>query len=128
MCDESCEICGGIGYIRYEVPVYHEYFGKIFPCPNRDGWELYGAGCGLEMRERSLTWEALKAVNGMGEVKRVVQEVLTRGSGWLYLWGDFGLGKTRLLKTTVAAGIREKRPAAYVRMAEIIDRYARAGT
>jgi DNA replication protein DnaC len=121
MCDASCEICGGTGYIRYEVPTHHEYFGRIFPCPNRDGWELYSAGCGLEAGERALSWEALKPANGMAEVKRVVQEMLARGSGWLYLWGEFGLGKTRLLKTAVAASIRQKRPAAYVRMAEIID-------
>lgn len=30
----DCETCGGKGCVRYDVPVNHPSFGKLFPCPN----------------------------------------------------------------------------------------------
>lgn len=31
---EICATCGGLGYVRYEVPKTHELFGKLQRCPN----------------------------------------------------------------------------------------------
>ena len=27
-----CPLCGGLGYVRENVPVDHPHFGKLFPC------------------------------------------------------------------------------------------------
>lgn len=29
-----CDVCGGLGYVRYELPVEHPDFGKLQRCPN----------------------------------------------------------------------------------------------
>lgn len=29
-----CPTCGGLGVVKYDVPVGHEHFGKMFPCPD----------------------------------------------------------------------------------------------
>lgn len=34
--DPDCPICGGLGYVRYDVPDDHEYFGKVFNCECRE--------------------------------------------------------------------------------------------
>lgn len=31
---EHCETCDDLGYVRYDLPVEHPQFGKLFPCPN----------------------------------------------------------------------------------------------
>lgn len=30
----ACETCGGMGFVRADLPVDHALFGKTFPCPN----------------------------------------------------------------------------------------------
>ena len=30
--DPNCPHCGGVGYVRYDVPVGHEKFGKLETC------------------------------------------------------------------------------------------------
>jgi hypothetical protein len=30
--DPACEICEGTGYVRFDLPVGHEFFGRIFLC------------------------------------------------------------------------------------------------
>ena len=29
---EPCPLCGGLGYVRDNVPIEHPNFGKLFPC------------------------------------------------------------------------------------------------
>lgn len=31
-----CDICDGLGVVRYNVPVGHEHFGRLMPCPASD--------------------------------------------------------------------------------------------
>lgn len=33
---DSCDICGGLGVIRYDVDYGHPAWGKLHPCPNQD--------------------------------------------------------------------------------------------
>jgi len=33
--DPNCPICGGIGYLRRDLPIGHPDFGKIVPCSCR---------------------------------------------------------------------------------------------
>src|SRR3970040_201221 len=30
--DPNCPHCGGVGYVRYDVPIGHEKFGKLESC------------------------------------------------------------------------------------------------
>lgn len=31
-----CSVCGGVGFVRVDLPVSHPRFGELFPCPNPD--------------------------------------------------------------------------------------------
>lgn len=33
---DVCQTCGGLGLIRYDVPLGHARFGKLYPCPASD--------------------------------------------------------------------------------------------
>ena len=32
----TCAVCGGLGYVRYELPVGHPDFGKLLRCPDKN--------------------------------------------------------------------------------------------
>lgn len=35
-CRHTCQLCGGVGVVRYNMPANHPQFGKLFPCPKCD--------------------------------------------------------------------------------------------
>lgn len=114
ICKPDCE-CGGLGFVKGED-------GKLRPCGNADPALLHpGARYGLTDEERALTWSAVKPLNNTQAAAAAVRRVLTRGAGWVYLWGPPGLGKTLILKIAVAELLRGRRAAGYVRMPEIFD-------
>jgi DNA replication protein DnaC len=126
LCNPSCETCGGIGYVRWDVPIDHPSFGKLARCPNtnpkkRDPGFLRRYG--LSPDEIKMDWNSIIPVrdSNIAEVVTQVKEVFERGYGWIYLWGTFGIGKTLIQKITVAASIRAGKEAVYIRMAEIMD-------
>ena len=138
LCAEDCEICHGIGYVRYDLPVGHPKFGRIEPCPNRDmmSFEIF-ASCGLlpagiydeplevqqrmYVAERKLAWDALLETDSALEAREAIEAVIERGHGWLYLWGSTGIAKTLALHIAVKTMLEKKTSATYVSMARIID-------
>jgi hypothetical protein len=131
LCKPDCDICGGIGYIRYDLEPHHPMFGKVQLCPNVDRWTLpYARQFGITKEEsEQLTWRSILSVNGADKASKAAAEMLERGYGWLYLWGNHGLGKTLVLKTAVAAWIRNYNGnGCYARMSEVIDHLRAAYT
>lgn len=115
ICVPGCPECNGLGYVRGED-------GKLQVCSHVDPLTVYPLErYGLAQSEAALEWSAVKAINGGPVAAAAVQETLQRGAGWVYMHGDPGLAKTLILKVAVATAIRERRQAAYVRMAEILD-------
>jgi DNA replication protein DnaC len=121
VCREDCPICGGAGWIRYDVEVSHKDFGKLFPCPNLDAAFLYGKYSGLENEDYSLDWSRIVDYGNARVMVDKVTQVIQRGYGWVYIWGDYGQAKTLVLRIATALMIKSMKPAAYVRMAELIE-------
>lgn len=126
LCKPDCLICGGVGFVRFDVPVGHPKFGKLERCPNMDVDAVspaYAQKYGLSKKERELDWpDVLQIENSnIQDVAEKVKSVFDRGYGWIYLWGDFGIGKTLLLQIVAACGLRDGKESAYIRMAEIMD-------
>jgi len=124
-CKADCPICGGIGFIRYNVPLGDPKFGKIFPCPSIDITLLVGSQSGLDNSEFGLRWEHILEVKEVLPAKRAVQSLVEKGYGWLYLWGDYGTAKTQLLKVATVQTLLSRKQAVYARMTDILD-YLRA--
>jgi DNA replication protein DnaC len=121
-CVPGCPVCGGIGYVRRDVPDIHDpAFGKMERCPNAVINLQDPTRYGLAIEEVSADWNEIKSINNAIDGMKAVQETLSRGAGWVTLWGGTGLSKSKLLKIAVATALRANQRAAYVRMAEIMD-------
>lgn len=116
-----CHICGGIGFVRKEYPVGHEMFGKVEPCECvKDS--LYASISGLTPDEISnMTWNKILPRENVSKAVEAVNKTLTRGYGWVYIWGEVGLAKTVILKTAVAEACRAGRYATYTNMSEVME-------
>jgi DNA replication protein DnaC len=121
VCTHDCPICGGIGLVRLDVvDIFDPHFGKMEPCPNVPGEKLYGGSSGLAKDEFNLSWNNIIDRENVMLAVKAVQECLESGYGWVYLWGGVGLAKTMIGRIAVAETIRTRKPAATVRMAELL--------
>ena len=114
VCTPDCDICRGIGWFTYEVEINHPEFGKAQRCPKVPYPNHTGT---VDLPE----WNQVLDLGNAKKAEKVIREVLTRGYGWVFLWGKPGLGKTVLLKAAVADYYRKEIGSRYVRMAEILD-------
>lgn len=127
LCEPSCGVCGGVGWVRGDFPIGDPRFGKMIPCPNMDVDVFlpeYSRMVGISQIEKaSLDWSSVLPLEGSNAVAaaQFVQSVVERGFGWVYLWGDYGTAKTLILQIAVAVSLRGGMDAAYVRMAELLD-------
>lgn len=123
ICTPDCEECGGIGYISSNKQVGTQDFGRLYFCPNVDKWGLPGAErYGLTRDEiENMKWSSLMDQKSVQPAILAVGEILTRGYGWLYIYGPVGVAKTFILKIAIAMSLRDNREASYVRMVQIID-------
>lgn len=128
-CKPDCPTCGGLGLIRYDVPLGHERFGKLFPCPELPiNSPVYGES-GLTQPERAYLWKSLQhrkekeAEASLIAAVRAVKEVMKAQRGVVLLHGGNGLAKSLILKIAVAETLRERRGvmARYIHMAEIME-------
>jgi DNA replication protein DnaC len=109
--DPNCPICGGIGYIRQELPVGHPDFGRLQPCDCRHSTisqqvlnRLYAFSNLRELRH--LTFESFQPHGRVGLAPRQADSLegafnqsrrfAQSAHGWLVLQGGFGCGKTHL--------------------------------
>jgi len=132
---DTCPQCNGLGVLRANVPVGHDGFGKLEPCPCQSE--------GIERRR----FERLVRISGLlpGELALRFGDVVARGEGdtaemlklarafvaepWglVVFWGGYGNGKTLILQAIVNE-FRHQRGiwGTYVRLKDLID-HVRAG-
>jgi DNA replication protein DnaC len=136
---DECPLCGGLGYLREDVPVGHPNFGKLFPCQ-----------CKLdEFAQQRL--KRLRAVSNLDQLDRMTFDVfLPEGyglpaeqagslhlafdlarqfsdqpAGWLVLFGGYGCGKTHLAAAIANENIDRGQPVLFVVVPDLLD-YLRA--
>lgn len=123
----KCATCQDIGLVRFDTDdLRHPMFGKLVPCPDcgqARKTPAFEDASGLHPSERSLGWGELLKLDGRNiqDGERAVQRALHRGNGWVYLHGEYGLGKTLLLKIAVARCLQRGIYAVYTSTAEIMD-------
>lgn len=123
-CQTDCEICGGIGFVRYAVPSDHFLFGKTEPCPKLSHNRLMELGnFGLRYDEQNeLSWDSLVDYNATLSIAAKIRHELENQPGaWIFLYGAWGLAKSLILKVAVAVFLRHGRHAHYVSMVDLLD-------
>lgn len=123
----NCPTCQGIGYVSANVPTNHPLFGTalVCDCQAEDAMmrvvtRLKGQSS-LLPEDFALRWKALKNVQGQNDMRESVQRALARKWGWVYLYGDPGVGKSITLRTAIAESVLAQQPAIYARWDEILD-------
>jgi DNA replication protein DnaC len=143
--DPNCPICGGIGYLRRDLPIDHPDFGKMVPCSCRSEEITQSA------RERLFRMSSLDALKdlcfenfekrgriGLGQhqadsLEHAYNQAVNfaeQHQGWLLLIGQYGCGKTHLAAAiankTIEAGIS----TLFLTVPDLLDwlRYAYSGS
>lgn len=120
ICQYECPECRGIGYVS--IPT--DKGSRVELCSKVDKWSLPGTESryGITKGEfKNLDWKDIIDINGAKEAAVRTFKVMTRGFGWVYLHGTYGIGKTHIMKVATAVALRNGYEACYVRMAEILD-------
>jgi DNA replication protein DnaC len=109
--DPDCPHCGGIGYLRADVPLGHPDFGRVQICTCRQGQvsravhrRLYALSNLHELRH--LNFENFKPRGRIGQtplkadsLERAynhARQFAEKPDGWILLQGPYGCGKTHL--------------------------------
>ena len=142
--DPNCPICGGIGFLRRDLPITHPDFGKIVPCSCRSE-EITQTARARLFRMSSL--DALKNLRfdnfekrghmGLGIVQadsienayNQARNFAEQREGWLLLLGPYGCGKTHLAAAIANHAIENGVPTLFLTVPDLLDwlRYAYSG-
>lgn len=110
LCNTNCDVCGGVGFVRYDVPMDDPRFGKMWPCPKLPPDSTIFDGHGLTSREiATLDWNVLTERENIRDGIQAMEGLLKRGRGMVYLHGGAGLAKTRMLQILCAKWARSGR-------------------
>jgi DNA replication protein DnaC len=130
-CSPDCPVCGGVGYIRYEVPIGHPKFGRLERCPHAQAVTVEKSlqtgeidpRVGLTADElRNLSWDMVKkGVNQADQACDITRRASTAGYGVVFLYGGFGQGKSLVLKIVTAMALKAGQHAAYTNLAGVMD-------
>jgi DNA replication protein DnaC len=142
--DPNCPICGGIGWLRQDLPIDHPDFGKIVPCQCRSEEITQSA------RERLFRMSSLDALKnltfenfekrgrvGLGQQQadslenafNQAKQFAENREGWLLLMGRYGCGKTHLAAAIANYAIEADVSTLFLTVPDLLDwlRYAYSG-
>jgi DNA replication protein DnaC len=135
----GCPHCGGVGYLRADVPLGHEKFGRLEPCVCRSGeiaenarQRLYELS-NLE-RLSHLTFENFN-LSGNPKAEFISPQELAslhdaydasdtfarELQGWLLLEGSHGCGKTHLAAAIANAAVHRGIPTLFITVPDLLD-------
>jgi DNA replication protein DnaC len=137
--EDVCPLCGGLGYVRADVPVDHPDFGKLVPCTCR--LAKLAEQCVDRLRSLSnlnllshMTFENfIPEVPGLPPEKQTnlrwayeeAKDFAQIPDGWLVLKGGFGCGKTHLAAAIANACVERGQPVLFITVPDLLD-YLRA--
>ena len=130
-----CPLCGGLGFLRHDLPVDHPDFGKLLPCAcqlketrKRQSDELRKLS-NLEALTRYTFDRFVPQGHGLNPEKRrnlqrafdLAHDFATLPRGWLMLVGGYGCGKTHLAAAIANERVTHNQPALFVNVPDLLD-------
>jgi DNA replication protein DnaC len=134
--DPSCPLCGGLGYLRRDLPVGHPEFGRIEICECRRQSVTDQVRSRLFSISRldelsHLTFETFKSRGrkGLGELQAQslewahnhARQYATSLNGWLLLQGGYGCGKTHLAAAIANFAVQMGVPTLFLTVPDLLD-------
>lgn len=132
---ESCSICGGLGYVRADVPVDHPDFGKLVPCTCRldelaeKRVTALRTLSELEVMDRMTFDSFAPEGHGLAPDKRAnlrwaydeAKSFAENPDGWLVLKGGYGCGKTHLAAAIANYCVEQGQPVLFITVPDLLD-------
>jgi DNA replication protein DnaC len=134
--DPDCPICGGVGFVRQDLPVSHPDFGKLQVCVCRQQSMIQSTQQRLFRLSnldyfRSMTFETFNPVGrvGLGESQlsslkyafSQAQHFAQNLKGWLLLMGGYGCGKTHLAAAIANFAVNLGVPTLFLTVPDLLD-------
>lgn len=135
--DPNCPICGGVGYIRRDLPINHPDFGKMQVCSCR------AAEIGRKKHKQLFDVSNLSALQGMtfdtfnprgrpGTLTPAqgisleaaynrAHQFAVKLEGWLLLVGAYGCGKTHLAAAIANEAVDHGVPTLFLTVPDLLD-------
>jgi len=134
--DPECKICGGVGYIRLELPVGHPDFGKVQICTCRQEAirskireQLFSLSHLEQLKE--MTFETFEPHGSklLGQQHQASIEYAFKTSrkfsedptGWLLIQGRYGVGKTHLAAAIANDCVTRDIPTIFLTVPDLLD-------
>jgi DNA replication protein DnaC len=135
--DPDCPQCGGLGYIRADLPVDHPDFGKLQICTcrteeinRRTRSQLFAFSQLNELRD--LTFENFKPRGhvGLGEQQANSLEIAYnqaklfaqgKSEPWLFMHGRYGCGKTHLASAIANVSVENGTLTLFITVPDLLD-------
>jgi DNA replication protein DnaC len=135
----DCEFCGGVGFLRSDVPLGHPDFGRLEPCVCRSGEVARNARERLyEMsnldRLSHLSFENFNTsgnpkaefvtpqeVASLQAAKDASEEFSNTMQSWLLLEGAYGCGKTHLAAAIANDAVHRGIPTLFITVPDLLD-------
>jgi DNA replication protein DnaC len=132
----GCPICGGVGYLRRDLPVGDPSFGRVTPCDcvqgllqSRASDRLYRFSHLEQLRH--MTFDSFTP-RGRVALSPIAQKSLERAynmartfsqsrSGWILLEGGFGCGKTHLAAAIANYCVDHGVPTLFLTAPDLLD-------
>ncbi len=142
--DPNCPICGGIGYIRRDLPITHPDFGKIVPCSCRSEEITRSARTRLfkmssldalknlrfdNFEKRGRVGLGQRQADSLENAYNQARNFAENREGWLLMMGRYGCGKTHLAAAIANYAIEAGVSTLFLTVPDLLDwlRYAYAG-
>lgn len=134
--DPDCPLCGGLGYLRLDLPLTHPDFGKVQPCTCREKeisqyvhQRLFALSNLQELRH--LTFENFEQRGRVGlppyqadSLQRAFNQAHVFAQnlkGWLLLLGGYGCGKTHLAAAIANFAVELGVPTLFITVPDLLD-------
>jgi DNA replication protein DnaC len=134
--DPNCPLCGGLGYLRRDLPVDHPEFGRLQMCECRSSdvsQQIHNRLFAISNLEKlqHLTFENFQPRGRIGlgpwqadSLERAynqAQQFAEKLNGWLVLQGGFGCGKTHLAAAVANFAVGIGVPTLFITVPDLLD-------
>lgn len=119
LCRADCPICSGYGWVRREGA---ENFGRLFECPNSPRKFVRA---GVEEEDLAVPGK-LEQTGALALMRKALGNLLQAGSGILYIYGGYGVGKTACARAATVLACQKGWEGRYEQQIEINNRLRQA--
>ncbi len=134
--DPNCPVCGGLGYVRRDLPVNDPDFGKVQPCVCMQKKLVLSARQRLfemsnleRLQDKTLETFHVRGRIGLGPEQansletafNHAQQYAQNLKGWLLLQGGFGCGKTHLAAAIANFVVGMGVPTLFITVPDMLD-------